>query len=375
MNATGNWDDATKWTSSNIGDAITENVTLSGNTSPTVRNGFSYTIGNLTAGGDNTITIDDTGSLTLGASGNSKNLNMTGNNPKLTIRGTLTIWGNVTFTNKVVWEIRGTVIIKGNLNLNGGANMDVKNGGLLQVEGNFNAGNNTDVGIQGSGGKISVFQNVNVGTGNLNPSSGTFEYGGTCTSSNVNFCNNADHNATLPIELLFLKATGINDGIQLTWATATEKNFDRFIVEYSLNGAHFQTVGEQQGQGNSVVKNYYSFIDSNPGVGKNYYRLKSVDFDLAYEYSPIVFAEYEGDRNISLYPNPVTGNTINITVNFETQPGDKIEIMDYLGTRLQGISLSDSSQGLNLESDLTPGMYILRYTGSDYRKLIRFTKK
>jgi hypothetical protein len=373
MNATGDWDDATKWTSSNIGDAITENVTLSGNTSPTVRNGFSYTIGNLTAGGDNTITIDDTGSLTLGASGNSKSLTMTGNNPKLTIRGTLTIWGNVTFTNKVVWEVRGTVIIKGNLTLNGGANLDVKNGGLLRVEGDFIGGNNTDV-TKNGGGTLQVVKNVNVGSGNLN-GGGTFEYGGTCASGNPSFCGNAVHNTNLPIELLFLKANIINDGIQLNWATATEKNFDRFIIEHSLNGEDFQAVGEQPGQGNSVVKNYYAFIDSNPGVGKNYYRLKSVDFDLAYEYSTIVFAEYDGDKSISLYPNPVTGNTINIIANFETQPGGKIEIMDYLGTKLQEIFLSDTSQKLNVENDLDPGMYILRYTGSNYTKLIRFTKK
>jgi hypothetical protein len=158
MTTSGNWDDATKWSGSNIGDAITEDVTLSGNTSPLVRNGFSYTIGNLSAGGDNTITIDDTGSLTLGASGNTKNLSMTGNNPKITVRGTLIIWGNVTFTNKVVWDIRGTVIIKGNLQLNGGANLDVKNGALLQVEGNFTGGNNTDVTVNGSGGKHKSIQ-------------------------------------------------------------------------------------------------------------------------------------------------------------------------------------------------------------------------
>jgi hypothetical protein len=373
MNASGNWDDATKWTSSNIGDAITENVTLSGNTSPTVRNGFSYTIGDLSAGGDNTITIEGTGSLTLGASGNPKNLSMTGNNPKLTVRGTLIIWGNVTFTNKVVWEIRGTVIIKGNLLLNGGANLDVKNGALLQVEGNLTGGNNTDVTVNGSGGVIKVFQDVNVGSGNLN-GGGSFEYGGTCTSSNVNFCNNADYNGTLPIELLYIRAVQENEGMELAWATASEHNFDRFIIEHSIDGKHFQAIGEQQGAGESNTTKIYSFFDSHPVIGKNYYRLRSVDFDLAYDYSSIVFAEFEDNKEISLYPNPLMGPTIHLAANFELQEGDKIQIIDPIGTIFYKASITETTQTLDLENDLKPGIYILEYTSQGYEKQIRFTK-
>ena len=41
MTTTGNWDDATKWTASNIGDLITENVTLSNSVDPTIRTGFN----------------------------------------------------------------------------------------------------------------------------------------------------------------------------------------------------------------------------------------------------------------------------------------------------------------------------------------------
>lgn len=372
MSTSGDWDNASNWTSGNIGNAITENVTLSGNTSPTVTSGFSYTIGNLSGSGDNTITV--AGSLTLGASGTPKNLSLTGNNPKITVTGTLIIWGNATFTNKVVWDIRGTVIIKGNLQLNGGTDLDVKNGASLVVEGSFSAGNNTDVKVNGSGGSVQVYQNVNVGTGNLNVSAGTFEYGGTCNSSNANFCNNATHNATLPIKLIFLNAVPTLEGVELTWATATEENFDRFVIEHSANGKDFQIIGEQTGHGNTKERQDYAFTHGHPVVGKNYYRLKFVDFDNAFEYSSIVFASFEGGKQISVFPNPTNGISVNILLNFDYQFGDKIEVLDNLGAKLQEEDVSGILQSVNL-NHLVPGTYHLRYVGSDYTKVIRFTVK
>lgn len=374
MTSSGNWDDASEWTAGNIGDAITENVTLTGaNTSALIRTGYNYTIGNLsTSANANEIKIESGASLTLGASGNSKTLSMTGLNPKLDIEGVLTVWGNVSFTNKITWVIRGTVIIKGNLLLNGGANLDVKNGALLQVEGNFTGGTNTDVTVNGSGGQVKVFQNVNVSSGNLN-GGGSFQYGGTCTSGS-SFCTRATYNGTLPIELLYFNAAKEDDIIQLTWSTASEKNFDRFVIERSSNGQHYETIGEQKGSGYSATTKIYSFKDTNPSVGKNYYRLKSIDLDMSFEYSSVVHAAFEGARHLELYPNPVEGSSMNISSNFELHKGDKLEIIDYLGVKLQEIIVSEISRQVSIENDLKPGTYILRYTGDNISKLIRFTK-
>lgn len=375
MNSTGNWDDGTKWISGNIGDAITENVTLSGGVDPTVRTGFSYIIGNVTASGnDNDLTIAGTGSLTLGASGNTKSLSMTGANPKITVVGTLIIWGNASFNSKVVWNIQGTVIIKGNLDMPSGANLGVSATGTLQVEGNMSSGNNTDVNVAG-GGVVQIFHDLSIGSGNLN-GSGTFQFGGSCTAGGGSFCDPSHFNGSLPVELLYFKATSSAKEVNLNWATATEKNFDKFVIERSSDGNRFEFIGDLKGHHeNSAIIRKYNFSDKSPTVGKNYYRLRSVDLDLTFEYSHVVFADFKGDKNISLYPNPLTGNVIHLTTNFNTEEGDKIEILNYLGTVIGVNTISKQGEEIAVENDLNPGVYVLRYTGKDYLSLTRFTKK
>ena len=90
--------------------------------------------------------------------------------------------------------------------------------------------------------------------------------------------------------------------VDLKWSTASEENFDKFIVEHSTDGQNFDSLGAITGAGNSKVVLKYSFRDSNPVIGKNYYRLKAVDFDLSFEYSHVWLAEFEGKKNVSVYP-------------------------------------------------------------------------
>jgi hypothetical protein len=86
-------------------------------------------------------------------------------------------------------------------------------------------------------------------------------------------------------------------------------------------------------------------------------------------------AQFDGERNISLYPNPVSGHAINLRANFQLEMDDKIEILDNLGNILTHLYASSDVQDLSIENDLKPGVYILRYTGKNYSFLIRFTKK
>jgi hypothetical protein len=74
----------------------------------------------------------------------------------------------------------------------------------------------------------------------------------------------------------------------------------------------------------------YTYLDTSPQSGKNYYRLKAVDNDLAFEYSPVVVAESKNDKQIAVYPNPAVGGSINVRTNFSPQEGDRIEIYNTL---------------------------------------------
>ncbi len=119
---------------------------------------------------------------------------------------------------------------------------------------------------------------------------------------------------TLPIELLYFEPKLIGNDVEISWATATEKNNDYFTIERSANGKDFEQIFRKQGVGTSQVKHYYSLIDKSPQKGNNYYRLKQTDYDGKFAYFPIKVVRYETTeitKNISfqnISPNPFTEN-------------------------------------------------------------------
>ncbi len=368
MSNSGNWNIATNWTTSNIGDLVTETVTINNNVNPTVINGTSFTVGNTTMNNNNTLTINSGGTLNIGNSTNTRNLT-TNNNANISVAGTLVIWGNLIVNNNLVWNITGTVIIKGNVQLSTNSNITVS-GGSLTVDGNWTGNNNNNVSIN-SPGRINVGGSLNLGNGsNLNGCAGCFHLHGTCTGP-PSFCNSG----TLPIGLASFGAQILTDGVELTWSTASEENFDKFIIEHSVDGQNFDSVGFVTGAGNSKMLLNYSFIDPRPIIGKNYYRLKSVDYDLSFEYSPLVVAEFTGSKNVMVYPNPTSGNFINVRTNFSPQEGDHIEIYDHLGLKLMAFDISDYDNVLKFNSAIKQGSYLLRYVSRTHTQVVRFHGK
>ena len=78
----------------------------------------------------------------------------------------------------------------------------------------------------------------------------------------------------------------------LTLATASEQNDTYFDVEHSTNGLEFKTIGNVKGQGTAQTVTNYNFEHTAPIAGINYYRLKQVDFDGAFTYSPVQSIEF-----------------------------------------------------------------------------------
>ncbi len=122
----------------------------------------------------------------------------------------------------------------------------------------------------------------------------------------------------LPVELVSFDAKRNGKSVELTWSTATEINNDYFDVEHSSDAEHFEKIGQVKGAGNTSEVQHYAFTHAFPVKGDNYYRLKQVDFDGAYKYTPIRLVRFEelapGKFKVNYYPNP-TRDQINIVSN------------------------------------------------------------
>lgn len=169
--------------------------------------------------------------------------------------------------------------------------------------------------------------------------------------------------APLPVELTFFKATGLDSKVKLTWETSVEVNNDYFEVQNSKNGVDFETVGVIDGQGNTNEVSNYEFEHDFPFAGFNYYRLKQVDFNGAFEYSDIELVNFNitAFSDFQVYPNPVSvGSNLNVSSNFDESfyvtvysNDGKVVLSEYLKGSNQ-IDVSKFSAGsylLNIKSN------------------------
>jgi hypothetical protein len=165
----------------------------------------------------------------------------------------------------------------------------------------------------------------------------------------------ANQNSTLPVEMLFFKGEIAGQTVELKWATASENNTEVFVVERSVNGVEFETIGEVAAVGFSTLRNDYDFTDKNPNSGFNYYRLKIVDFDNTTTYSNIIAFNFEKAASVNVYPNPVLAERIvNIDAPFAIQ---KLNVVNALGQTM--MQLENPAISIQLPSEWTAGVYYM----------------
>lgn len=183
-----------------------------------------------------------------------------------------------------------------------------------------------------------------VNHGGTNFSSGNTQSRGSFNSSStVSFSEqivtlgSTDASNPLPVELISFAGVNQNGFNKLDWKTASELNNDYFELQRSSAGEEFSAVAKIQGKGTTNDLTAYTFVDEQPYAGKNYYRLKQVDFNGNFEYSNIILVtnDVEDVFNISVFPNPASKEA---SITIRTMKGDEYEatvhITDMTGRAL-----------------------------------------
>jgi hypothetical protein len=136
---------------------------------------------------------------------------------------------------------------------------------------------------------------------------------------------------------------------------------------------------KQEAKGTSAQVHNYSMVDTDVRkTGTYLYRVKQVDFDGQFSYSPSVKIVNNAQQNVDLYPNPASAETcLQVVI---TQPAElKIELFDINSSlvkifRAASIQYSvDEIYKLNLD-DVPSGVYNVVVTidgRSLQKKLIR----
>lgn len=181
----------------------------------------------------------------------------------------------------------------------------------------------------------------------------------------------------LPVELIQFQAKEQEGLVKLNWATASELNSSHFELERSSDGREFEKIGKVLGVGTSAERTDYKFQDKEPLIGGNYYRLRQVDFDGAFDYSKIVYVNVKNSSEMVFFPTQVQSLA---TLQFNTEEGGdlNISIFDSLGKMIMSKAFI-ADEGLNsydLEiGHLAPGAYFISIEGERYQvTTTRFVK-
>ena len=170
------------------------------------------------------------------------------------------------------------------------------------------------------------------------------------------FCEPAT--AVLPVELNEFKATlsEEEDLMILNWETSSELENAGFDVQRSEDAKNWKVLDFVNGFGTSSESRQYEWYDQAP-IDLAYYRLKQIDFDGRYEYSPVVVAEKRVKKEglLTAYPIPTTRNIYWQTEGIETEEA-QIYLYDQFGSLLKQCA---AEAGIMTVSDLARGMYIL----------------
>ncbi|MEM6723920.1 MAG: T9SS type A sorting domain-containing protein [Bacteroidota bacterium] len=166
---------------------------------------------------------------------------------------------------------------------------------------------------------------------------------------------------SLPVELIEFNAFATIDEIVLEWSTASEFQNSYFEVQKSSDGINFESIGRIDAAGTTQIIQAYSYIDSNPVKGKNYYRLEQVDFDGKSDLSAIQVVDFNGANLISLniFPNPAQSQVrIRMSQAFE-QP-TQVRLFNTLGQVVLSTQIPARQGFTDLDvSNLPKGAYII----------------
>lgn len=161
---------------------------------------------------------------------------------------------------------------------------------------------------------------------------------------------------------------------KLSWTTASEVNFVKFDVMRSTDGGqHYTTVRTVAASGSQSAEKTYVYEDQMKGSMSHLYRLKMIDKDGSFAYSPIArinsgCATAE-DQFVKVFPSPAI-STITLDISNKELIKTSASIIDMSGRIVKTITITGTSM-LVLVNDLQPGMYMIKLQDNTNVKFVK----
>ena len=213
--------------------------------------------------------------------------------------------------------------------------------------------------------------------GAANPVTFGFATAPPVTNNQTNAAGTQTITSPVPLTLISFTGSVVNSQkIQLQWVTANEFATKDFEVEWSGDGISFSKAAVLPAAGNSSLNVSYSYIHKMIVDGSNFYRLKMIDKDGRFTYSPVIKINIAiSVDKITVFPNPVIDvlkfriqALINETIIFQLQSADGKIIASKSFIVIKGSNLGT----WNLQQ-LAPGNYFIS-SGNKHFESVKIIK-
>ena len=180
---------------------------------------------------------------------------------------------------------------------------------------------------------------------------------------------------TLPVNSIAASASLNNKIATISWNTVGEKNVSHYVVEKSTDAKSFATIGQSTAK-NTATANYST--TDNTVTATTYYRIKAVSNTGVSSYSNVAkLSSINSQLSISLYPNPLKGKTLNVSIDNASTGKYTVSIYNALGQSVSVQTIShtggSASHALTISNRLASGVYNVAIREEGSKQLVHQT--
>ncbi len=178
----------------------------------------------------------------------------------------------------------------------------------------------------------------------------------------------------LPVELVSFDVIAEGNQAVLSWETASETQNAGFEVEQDR--AHltdWRSLGFVNGAGTTTETQHYTYRTEALEPGRHNFRLKQIDLDGRFEYSPhleAVMTPPNGFHLTEAYPNPFNPSS-RFTLTLSRDQNVRVELFTVLGERVSvlqsGLLVGNEQHSITIDgTGLPSGVYLYRVQGETF---------
>jgi hypothetical protein len=132
-----------------------------------------------------------------------------------------------------------------------------------------------------------------------------------------------------------IKATQEANTVLVQWTVSNDQQMTGYVLQKSTDGINYVDVYTTTALHTAGAA--YSWLDTNPVAGTNYYRVLSTNELNEESYSSVVSVIIPtlGSRGITVYPNPIQNGIIGLAFNNMPQGSYRYRLLDDIGQELQ----------------------------------------